>query len=149
MGELVAHRLQETLARDVDDRETGPALEEPVGADFDGSNSTTLLDARRGDTLPSPSTDNDTLVNAGSAYIFFRNGTQWSTQAYLKSPNREDNDVFGYAADISGNLVAVGTWSEDSNQTSITNASSGTLPSPSTDDDSALNAGVAYVFIAE
>ena len=33
--------------------------------------------------------------DAGAAYVFVRNGTTWSQQAYLKASNAEARDEFG------------------------------------------------------
>ncbi len=84
----------------------------------------------------------DNLGNAnGAAYVFFRSGTTWSHQAYLKSPNNEVNDRFGEWVGISGDTIAVGAIYEDSSTTAIINGSdlSGT-------DDAGNNNGAVYVF---
>ena len=71
--------------------------------------------------------------DAGAAYIFVRNGTTWTQQAYLKASNADAGDAFGWSADISGDLVAIGAYNEDGN---------GAVPT----DNSATNAGALYVF---
>src|SRR5215831_17285255 len=35
---------------------------------------------------------------AGAAYVFVRDGTNWSQQAYLKASNTESEDEFAYVA---------------------------------------------------
>src|SRR5690606_33882888 len=72
--------------------------------------------------------------NAGAAYVFVRNGTVWSQQAYLKAANADAYDFFGYAVAISGDTVVVGAYYEDS---------AGSDPN----DNSAADAGAAYVFV--
>jgi drug/metabolite transporter superfamily protein YnfA len=78
----------------------------------------------------------DSLIDAGAAYVFFRSGETWSQQAYLKakpfSLDRYDN--FGKSVAISNDTIVVGTPGEDSN---------GTFEG----DDSAPDAGSAYVFV--
>ncbi len=74
---------------------------------------------------------------AGAAYVFIRNGTTWSQQAYLKASNTEKHDRFGFSVAISGDTVVVGSNGEDSNATG-TNGDE--------NDNSAANAGAAYVF---
>ena len=64
----------------------------------------------------------------------------WAQEAYLKTPNAETTDFFGYSVAVDGDTVVVGTYQEDSNQTTITN---GTTASS---DNSATDAGAAYVF---
>lgn len=64
-------------------------------------------------------------------------------QAYLKAPNSETMDNFGFSVGISGDRVVVGAPDEDS-------AGTGTLSgvgSPNMNDNSASFAGAAYVFL--
>ena len=105
-----------------------------VGADGEDSNQTTVTN---GNTA---SSDNS-ASNAGAAYVFVRSGTTWSQQAYLKAANAEAGDNFGTSVAISGDTIVVGASQEDSNQTTITNGST------ASSDNSASNAGAAYVFV--
>jgi hypothetical protein len=81
--------------------------------------------------------------NAGAAYVFERDGSgKWQQKAYLKAPNTEANDIFGISVAISGDTIVVGAFQEDSNSTQVCNA-----PDFATcDNNSATNAGAAYVF---
>ncbi len=45
---------------------------------------------------------------AGAAYVFVRNGTTWSQQAYLKADNTAKDQEFGAAVAVSGETVVVG-----------------------------------------
>jgi pimeloyl-ACP methyl ester carboxylesterase len=45
---------------------------------------------------------------AGAAYVFVRDGTTWSQQAYLKSDNPQPGVFFGGSVGISGNTVVIG-----------------------------------------
>jgi hypothetical protein len=74
---------------------------------------------------------------AGSAYVFLRSGATWTQQAYLKASNTEAGDGFGDAVAISGDTVVVTAVSEDSNATGVNGDQS---------DNSANDAGAAYVF---
>ncbi|MCZ8157931.1 MAG: FG-GAP repeat protein [Leptospira sp.] len=105
-----------------------------VGVSREDSNQTTITN---GNTA---SGDNST-VNAGAAYVFVRSGTNWSQQAYIKAPSAEANDEFGSIVSISGDTIVVGARFEDSNQNTITNGST------ASSDNSASNAGAAYVFV--
>ena len=100
-----------------------------VGANGEDSNATGI----NGDQ-----TDNS-LTNAGAAYVFSRTGTTWSQQAYVKASNTEAGDSFGYRVSLSsdGNTLAVGAMKEDSNATGINGDQT---------DNSAANSGAAYVF---
>ena len=77
-------------------------------------------------------------ANAGAAYVFVRNGTNWNQGAYLKASNAEAGDSFGYSVSVSGNTVVVGAPSEDSNSTRVNGNGGNNL---------ALNSGAAYVFV--
>lgn len=74
---------------------------------------------------------------AGAAYVFTRNGSTWSQQAYLKASNAEGGDNFGYSVAISGGIVVVGAYQEDSSATGVNGNQS---------DNGALTSGAAYVF---
>jgi hypothetical protein len=79
----------------------------------------------------------NTVSNAGAAYVFSRSGTTWTQQAYLKASNTEADDHFGEAVAVHGNRIAVGAKDEDSNATGINGNQS---------NDLAENAGAVYVF---
>ena len=50
----------------------------------------------------------------GAAYIFTRQGDQWTKQLRLRAGNMEENAQFGFAVDIDVNRVVVGAPLEDS-----------------------------------
>ncbi|MBF0351876.1 MAG: Ig-like domain-containing protein, partial [SAR324 cluster bacterium] len=104
-----------------------------VGASTEHSNQTTI-------TNGTTATANNGQGESGAAYVYKRTGTTWEQEAYLKAPNAESNDAFGYSVAIDSDTVVVGAPQEDSNQTTITN---GTTVS---DNDSQSEAGAAYVF---
>ncbi|PYK69864.1 MAG: hypothetical protein DME45_00380 [Verrucomicrobia bacterium] len=81
---------------------------------------------------------NNSAVNAGAAYVFVRNGSSWSQQAYLKASNTGAGDLFGISVAISGDTVVVGAQLEASAATGINGNQS---------DNSAPDAGAAYVFV--
>ena len=73
-------------------------------------------------------------------YVFVRNGTSWSQQAYLKPAavgTTQANDWFGYSVAISGDTVVVGAHEEDSSTTGIN----------STPNETGTASGAAYVFV--
>jgi hypothetical protein len=80
----------------------------------------------------------DSAPASGAAYVFGRAGTTWSQQAYLKASNTGTGDVFGFSIAISGDTVVVATYAEASNATGIDGNQT---------DNSATNAGAAYVFV--
>lgn len=76
---------------------------------------------------------------AGAVYVFSRSDGIWTQQAYIKASNGEAGDEFGWDLALSddGNTLAVGADGEDSAATGINGNQA---------DNSALNAGAAYVF---
>lgn len=76
--------------------------------------------------------------NAGAAYVFVRNGSAWTQQAYLKASNTDAGDSFGQSVAVSGDTIAVGATGEDSGATGVNGNES---------DNSASNAGATYIFI--
>jgi len=79
-------------------------------------------------------TDN-TAPYSGAAYVFVRTNKVWSQQAYLKASNTNTNDQFGYSIAISGDTIVVGAIGERSGYIG------------DQDDNSATEAGAAYVFV--
>lgn len=75
---------------------------------------------------------------AGAVYVFLRNGTTWSQQAYLKASNAEGGDYLGYSLAIDGDTVVAGAVSESSNATGVNGNQA---------DNSSFAAGAAYVFV--
>jgi hypothetical protein len=82
--------------------------------------------------------DNST-ANSGAVYVFIRQGTAWSQQAYVKASNAGAEDAFGRIIALSsdGNTLAVGAPSEASSATGIGGNEA---------DNSVPNSGAAYVF---
>jgi hypothetical protein len=76
--------------------------------------------------------------DSGAAYVFVRNGTNWSEQAYLKASNTGGGDYFGHSVGISGDTAVVGAYGEDSNSTGINGDQKNNL---------AIDSGAAYVFV--
>ena len=79
---------------------------------------------------------NNLALESGAVYVFSRSGVTWSQQAYLKASNTRAGDNFGYAIAISGETVVVGAVNEDSSTTGVN----------SSPNETAANAGAAYVF---
>lgn len=95
---------------------------------------TAVLEASSATGIGGTQSDNS-AAGAGAAYVFSRSGTTWAQQAYVKASNTEAHDLFGSSVTLSGdgNKLAVGAYQEDS-------AGSNQA------DNSAFNAGAAYVF---
>lgn len=77
-------------------------------------------------------------LDAGAAYVFVRNGTTWSQQAFLKASNTEGGDFFGLSVSLSGDTAVVGAFGEDSNAKGINGTQS---------NNSGDSTGAAYVFV--
>ena len=106
-----------------------------VGAQSEASNATGV----------NGNQSDNSAFHAGAAYVFVRNGTNWSQQAYLKAsnpdgldPRVEDGDTFGTSVAILGDTVVVGARNEASHATGVNGDQS---------DNSASGAGAAYVFV--
>ncbi len=84
-------------------------------------------------------TDNS-ASGAGAVYVFTRNGSAWSQQAYIKASNTDASDAFGSSVSLSsdGNTLAVGATGEDSN---------GTGAAADQSNAAAADAGAVYVFV--
>jgi hypothetical protein len=98
-----------------------------VGAERERSNATGV----NGDQ------NNNGAGGSGAAYVFVRNGTTWTQQAYLKASNTGVGDEFGGSVAIGDDTVVVGARSEDSNATGVNGNQT---------DNSAISSGAAYVF---
>jgi len=72
-------------------------------------------------------------------YVFSRNGTTWSQQAYVKASNTGLFDLFGESVSVAadGNSLAVGAAFESSNATGINGNQA---------DNSASSAGAVYLY---
>src|SRR5262245_48807803 len=92
--------------------------------------------------------NDNSIPEAGAAYVFTRAGTTWSQQAYIKASNTvepgvgdqfADGDRFGFSLALSadGNTVAVGAIAEDSSAKGINGDQA---------DNSMTSAGAVYVF---
>jgi hypothetical protein len=102
-----------------------------IGAEREGSNATGV-DGDQSD---------NSAGEAGAAYVFVRDGAgNWSQTAYLKASNTGGGDLFGKSVAISGDSVVIGAVREASNATGV-NGDQG--------NDSATQAGAAYVFVRD
>jgi hypothetical protein len=99
-----------------------------VGANGEDSNATGV----NGDQ------NNNSAASSGAAYVFVRNGTNWTQQAYLKASNTGGSDFFGTSVEISGDSILVGAPLEASNATGVNGNQS---------DNSLTFAGAAYIFV--
>ena len=74
-----------------------------IGADGEASNATGVNGNQSDNSIP----------GAGAAYVFVRDGTNWTQQAYLKPPNTNSSRQFGFSVAVSGTPLAVGAFSGD------------------------------------
>ena len=104
-----------------------------VGADGDRSNQTTI-------TNGSTASADNTSISSGAVYVYRRNGTQWTQEAYVKAANANESDRFGTSVSLSGDTLAAAAVREASNQTTITNGSTASA------DNSLASSGAVYVY---
>ncbi len=98
-----------------------------VGAPGEDSNSNGINGNQADETAP----------DSGAAYVFVRNGTAWTQQAYLKASNSLDADYFGSAVALSGDTLVVGAPFESSNARGVNG----------TGNYHSSFSGAAYVFV--
>lgn len=98
-----------------------------VGASGDDSAATGI----NGDRHDNSATD------SGAAYVFSRSGTTWTLQSYLKPSNTDAGDGFGDELAIDGEIIAVGSFGEDSAATGINGNQA---------DNSVTGAGAGFIF---
>jgi hypothetical protein len=74
--------------------------------------------------------EDNSMQSAGAAYIFVRNGTTWTQQAYVKAPNTTANVQFGYSVALSadGNTFAVSAFDEAGGSRAVVNGPNGPFP---------------------
>ena len=80
---------------------------------------------------------NNSINDAGAAYVFVRSGGGWSQQAYLKASNTDGGDLFGHSVAVSGDAVVVAAVLENSNATGVDGDQANNSPG---------DAGAAYMF---
>lgn len=83
---------------------------------------------------------NNSVMNAGAAYVFLRSGTAWSQQAYVKAFNTGATDYFGRSVSVSGDTIAIGASSEAGNGTGVNPGAAAEA------NNSAAGAGAVYVY---
>ncbi|MBX3656704.1 MAG: hypothetical protein KF686_21220 [Ramlibacter sp.] len=107
-----------------------------------GSGDTVAVGAFFEQSADAATPGDNSLSNAGAAYVFQRTGNLWAQQSYLKAPLPEVNDRFGVAVVLSadGNTLGVGMDGESSNNT-------GVFTTNPADNALALNSGAAFVFV--
>ena len=74
------------------------------------SKDTALISARRDDTK-------ELGIDAGSAYIFVRDGDNWTQQVKLTSPDGQADDRFGRGVALSGDTAIISAMNHDANGT--------------------------------
>jgi hypothetical protein len=97
-----------------------------------------------------PTPSNCQEEDSGAAYIFRRNPTGWTQQAYIKASNTHAGTHFGSSVDISsdGNILVVGSANEQSKSTAVNGYQTNEchLPITSTIRNCIRSAGAAYVY---
>ncbi len=81
---------------------------------------------------------NNRAERSGAVYVFVRNATGWTQEAYLKASNTNAGDHFGYELALDGDTLAVGAWGESSAATGVNGDQA---------DNNAPESGAVYVFV--
>ncbi|MCA9562299.1 MAG: hypothetical protein KC561_02365, partial [Myxococcales bacterium] len=76
---------------------------------------------RSSSTGPSTEPEDDEAFQAGAVYLFSIEDDEWDQVLYLKAPNTDSGDQFGYVVDLSsdGRTLAVGSPFEDGSEAGI------------------------------
>lgn len=82
----------------------------------------------------------DYASGAGAVYIFIRQGSTWTQQAYLKTDFSGAGDRFGWSLALSDDTLIVGAPGEKSGARGVNGDQT---------DDSEVGTGAAYVFVRE
>jgi hypothetical protein len=99
-----------------------------VGALYESSNATGV----------NGNQSNNNALQSGAAYVFVRQGTNWSQQAYLKASNTEAGDEFGASVAVSGDTVLVAAPREDSSSAGVNG---------NQNNNGAEGSGAVYLFV--
>ncbi len=81
--------------------------------------------------------EDNSADGSGAVYVFRRTGDRWVQEAYIKPSNSDVQDRFGEAVSISGDILAVGAFHEDSAATGVDGDQ---------DDNTVPDAGAVYMF---
>ncbi|MBV1911895.1 MAG: cadherin-like beta sandwich domain-containing protein [Kangiellaceae bacterium] len=107
-----------------------------VSAENESSNATGI----NGDQL------NDDARWSGAVYVFVKEGSNWSQQAYIKASNTDNNDEFGSRAlALKGNRLIVGARSEISRSSGVNGNQESNYTNSHSFSDSTFD-GAAYLF---
>lgn len=86
-----------------------------VALSFDGNTLAASAFDERGSARTINGPHDNEANGSGAVYVFTRQGTAWTQQAYLKGSKTEATDQMGYSVQISddGNTIAAGAGDED------------------------------------
>ncbi|MCB0663303.1 MAG: peptidoglycan-binding protein, partial [Saprospiraceae bacterium] len=104
-----------------------------VGAPGEDSSQTAITNGQ------TASTDNS-KGDAGAVYIFKRNGTIWTQEAYIKASNANIQDHFGHSVSVHGDTLVVTQPGDDNPQPGIMNGQT------SLDPNASDNEGAVFVY---
>ena len=92
-----------------------------VSLALSGDGATLAVGANQEDSSGFGNQTDNSLSQAGAAYVFVRTGSTWNQQAYLKASNPGMRDQFGGAVALSGNgsTLAVGAYFESGGTTGV------------------------------
>ncbi len=102
-----------------------------IGEDGEDSDSD-IVNGDQGDVF--------SFFDAGAAYVFTRNGSNWSLEAYLKASSSDGGDNFGWSVDVSDDQVVVGAMYGSSDSDVVDGGK---------DNNDAERSGATYLFSLE
>lgn len=143
----IFHRSGTTWSQQAYLKASNTGSTDMFGSDVSISGDTVIIGAPSEDSVASGVDGNqadNTAGNAGAAYVFFRSGTTWTQQAYLKASNTQIHsqfgslDFFGASVAIHGQTAVVGAYWEGSNATGLNG---------NQNNNNAPESGAAYLFV--
>ncbi len=128
-------RIQDTWSQRAYLKASNAGVDDNFGSSVAISGDSLVIGAYGEDSSASGGENDNSEEGAGAVYVFERSGGSWNQQTFLKASNADGDDWFGSSVAISDNSMVVGAHREDS---SLTGGEG---------DNSAFNAGAAYVFV--
>ena len=92
------------------------------GSNVSGSSNTLIISARLENSnaqFLGGNQLNNSMSNSGAAYVFKRNGLNWSQTEYIKASNTDSYDTFGSSLSFDSNTIVIGALFEESNETGV------------------------------
>jgi FG-GAP repeat len=94
---------------------------------------------------------NELAPDSGAVFVYTRDDgdSEWGLSAYIKAPNSDPGDMFGYSVSLHGDVLAVSAPGEDSASSQIFFATPSQELLNAQNSNQAINSGAVYLFELE